>query len=77
MKDGLPYGALEIDPFDKTMTSNEEKKIYGKKVEWRSTGKNSSLTIDEKGNYVFRGFLMATENSSLKINKAVIILKKS
>ncbi len=76
LKDDLPYGALEIDPFEKKITLNEKKNIDGKKVEWRSLGKNASLTIDESGNYSFRAYLVASENSTLQIAKATLILKK-
>lgn len=76
LKDNLPYGALEIDPFEKKISIGEIKTDMNGKVKWSFTGKNASLNIDEDGNYTFRGFLMANENSTLEINKAEIAIKE-
>lgn len=76
LKDGENLGGLEIDPTDKNITIGEIKTSLGGKTDWSFSGKNSEIKIEDDGNYTFKGILIASENSSLNVNKAEIILKK-
>lgn len=74
-KDGMDYGGLDIDPTKMNVTLKELKKSIMGKTEWSYTGKNTKITIKEDGNYTFKGILIASENPSLVINKAELVLK--
>ena len=76
LKDGEKYGGLEIDPTDKNITIGEVKTSILGKTDWSFSGKNTEITIEEEGNYTFKGILVASENASLKVEKAEIVLKK-
>jgi len=73
---GEVFGGLEIDPTDKNITIGEVKTSFMGKTNWSFTGKNSELQIEDDGSYTFRGILLASENPSLKVKKAEIVLKK-
>ncbi|MBL3656260.1 hypothetical protein [Fulvivirga sediminis] len=76
LKDGAKFGGMEIDPFEGDMTINESKVQLGGKTEWGFTRRNANLTIEEAGNYTFQAILVTSENPTLKIDKAEIVLKK-
>ena len=75
-RNGEKYGGLEIDPMDKSITIGELKTSIMGKTNWRFVGKNSKIKIEEDGEYTFKGLLVASDNPSLNIEKAEIILKK-
>ncbi|WP_109850965.1 hypothetical protein [Aquimarina sp. AU58] len=68
---GFKMNALETNP-----TMMEIKKSLGNKTTWRYTGKMNHWTIKEDGNYTFKAVLHSSENHTLKINKAELVLKK-
>ena len=76
LKDGETYGNLEIDPTDKNVTIGEIKTQIMGKTNWSFTGKNKKLIIEEDGNYTFRALLAASDNPSLNLKKAELVLKK-
>ena len=76
LKDAEDFDVLEIDPREKNVTIGERKTSVMDKTDWSFTGKNSGITIEEDGNYTFRGILVASDNPTLKVNKAEIVLKK-
>ncbi|WP_225034894.1 hypothetical protein [Winogradskyella sp. SM1960] len=76
IKNDEKLGVLEIDPTDKNITIGELKTSINGKTDWSFTGKNTELDIKEDGNYTFRGLLVASENSTLEINKAELVIKK-
>lgn len=67
---------LEIDPMDKNITLTELRSTVMNKTAWSFTGKNAEMLIEEDGNYTFRGILAASENTTLIINKAELIIRK-
>ena len=69
-------GVLEIDPTDKNRTLGEVKTSIMGKTEWSFSGKNKKMKMEEDALYAFKGILIASENASLKINKAEIVIKK-
>ena len=76
LKDGETIANLTLDPTDKNITIGEvEKSIMGK-TDWRFSGKNSVFEIEESGRYTFKGILIASDNQSLEVNKAEVVLKK-
>ena len=76
LKDGVTYGNLEIDPTDKNVTIGGMKTEIMGKTDWSFTGRNKSLTIEEDGHYTFRALLAASDNPSLNLKKAELVLKK-
>ncbi len=75
-KDGEQHGRFEIDPTEKSITTGELKTSIMGKTNWRFMGKNTKIEIEEDGEYTFKGLLVASDNPSLKITKAEIVLKK-
>ncbi|WP_018343620.1 hypothetical protein [Cytophaga aurantiaca] len=76
LKNNENVGVLTIDPTDKNITIGEVKTSLMNKTSWSFTGKNSEFTIPEDATYTFKGILIASDNPTLKIKKAEIILKK-
>jgi hypothetical protein len=75
-KDGKGMGGLEVDPREKDMTMNEVRTTIGDKTTWRFFGRGAVVPISEAGTYKFEAILVASENTSLKIKKAELVLKK-
>jgi len=67
---------FEIDPTKKNITVGEVKTNVMDKTKWRFSGKNHDLTIEEDGTYRITSILVASENPSLKITKAELVIKK-
>lgn len=76
LKNGENFGGLEIDPTDKNITIGEVKTSLMGKTDWSFSGKNSEIKIEEDGNYTFKGILVSSDNSTLEVMKAEIVLKK-
>jgi hypothetical protein len=75
-KDGKDLGSMEIDPRKKDMTIGEVKTSLGDKISWSFSGRGAIIPISEAGNYTFEAILLASNNSSLVIKKAELVLKK-
>ena len=76
LKDGEKQNGFEIDPTDKNITKGEVRTTLMDKTDWSFVGKNSEIQIVEDGKYTFRDILVASENPTLKLTKAEIVLKK-
>ncbi|MCR9253317.1 MAG: hypothetical protein NXI20_23085 [bacterium] len=76
LKDGEQLGGFEFDPTEKNITVGEIKTTVMGKTDWKFSGKNTFMTIEEDGNYTFEAILVASENPTLIVNKAEIVLKK-
>jgi hypothetical protein len=76
LKNGKSFGGLEIDPTDKNITIGEVKTTLMGKTDWSFSGKNSEIKIEEDANYTFKGILIASDNPTMKVTKAEIVLKK-
>jgi hypothetical protein len=76
MKDGKEFGGLEIDPLKKNLTIGETKLTLQNKTTWRFTGRNTKVQIEDDAKYTFKALLASSDNPTLKINKAEIIIKK-
>ena len=74
--DGQSIDTFEIDPTDKNITMGEVKTTVMDKTNWSFTGKNYDILIEESGEYTFKAFLVASENPSLVIDKAELVIKK-
>ncbi len=75
-KNGKKDSELEVDPTHKNITIGEVKTKLGNTTKWSFMGKNSELKIKEDGNYTIKSILVASKNSSLKVNRAELVLKK-
>lgn len=75
-KNGEQHGGFEINPFDKNITIGEVKTTINNKTKWRFSGKNITLTIEDDGDYTYKGILIASDNPSLIINKAALVFKQ-
>jgi hypothetical protein len=67
---------LEIDPMDKNVSVGEVKTQINGKTNWKFSGKNMKYEIKEDGKYTFKGILIASKDSDLKIEKAEVVFKK-
>ncbi len=76
LRNGAPFQQLELDPTEKNVTVGEVKTSVNDKVNWRFTGKNAELKIPKDGTYTFKARLVATNNPTLKVTKAELVLKK-
>jgi hypothetical protein len=76
LKNGVKTGDLEIDPTAKNITLGEIKTSLQDKTDWSFSGKNSEISIEEDATYTFKALLVASENPTLKVTKAEIVLKK-
>lgn len=76
LKDGELFQGLEIDPTDKNITIGEVKSSIMGKTDWRFSGKNGQIKIEEDGHYTFKAIFVASNNPSLKVDKAELVLKK-
>jgi hypothetical protein len=76
LRDTMVEVEMEIDPFEKNVTVGERKTEMGDHTNWSFTGKNGTITISRDGHYTVRTRLVASENGSLVLRKAELILKK-
>lgn len=75
-RNGENMGIIELDPTSKNLTIGELKSQINDNTSWSFSGKNTEITIEDDGNYTFEGILVASENPSLKINKAEVVFRK-
>jgi len=75
-KNDAKMSELEIDPMKKSITIGEVKSSIMDKTKWSFTGKNSELKIEEDASYRIAAILIASNNPSLEVTKAELILKK-
>jgi len=76
LRDTVVTGNLEIDPTDKDMTMGETRVTLMDKTTWSFSGRNTRIKIDRDGKYTFKTKLVSSENPTLKINKAELVIKK-
>lgn len=76
LKDGKEFKLFEIDPTQKNISIKEFRSSINGKTKWSFTGKNGELNIEEDGKYTVESVLIASENPTLKINKAELVLKE-
>ncbi|MDH5380164.1 MAG: hypothetical protein OEW75_04885 [Cyclobacteriaceae bacterium] len=67
---------FSIDPFDKDLTINEVKTDVMNEVKWKFSGRNLILNAQQDGTYSFKVYLATSDNETLKINKADLVLRK-
>ena len=75
-KDGQDLGGLTVDPTQNDMTLGEVKSLVGDKTSWSFSGRSAVFPIKEDGSYFFEAILLASNNPSLIIKKAELVLKK-
>lgn len=76
LANGKSVELLEFDPREKNMTMNEVKTTMGNQTDWQFEGKNASYQAREDAEYTFRCRLVSSENSTLVVNKAEIVIRK-
>jgi hypothetical protein len=77
LRDGTQTDLIEIDPTDMRITLGEFRTTVMDKTEWSFSGRNTVLEIQEDGHYTFKGMFVASENPTLKVNKAEIFFKNN
>ena len=75
-KGGAQIKKMEIDPTKKNITLGEVKTQLLGKTNWSYSGKNTTCKIEEDGKYGIKAILTATDNSSLEVTKAELVIKK-
>ena len=76
VKDGAEYDQLEINPLEKNITIGEVKTEIMGDTDWSFEGKNGEIEIQEDGAYVFKAWFEASDNPSLNLKQAELILRK-
>ena len=71
-----PYGNMEIDPTEMDLTLGESKTTENGKTSWSFSAQNAAFNVQEDGTYTFQAILVASENQSIVIKKAELVLKK-
>ncbi len=66
----------QLDPEDKDVTMGEVKTSFGSETKWRFSGRMAKIAIEDDGLYTFSSLLAASENPSLQLKKADLVLKK-
>ncbi len=66
---------FRVDPREKNVTVGEVKTSFGNHTSWRFTGKNTSITIPEDGNYTVQAILVCSDPAVLTVRKAEVVLK--
>lgn len=75
-RDGEPLDVIEVDPRQKDMTLGEVRTSIGNKTNWSFSGRNAVFPVTIDGAYTFEAILLASENTSLKVKKAEVVIKK-
>jgi hypothetical protein len=75
-KNDIKMSELDIDPMKKSITIGEVKTSIMNKTKWSFTGKNYELKIEEDASYRIAAILIASNNPSLEVTKAELIIKK-
>lgn len=75
-RDGEVLDVIEIDPRQKDMTLGEVKTSFGNKTSWSFQGRNVIFPVSNDGTYTFEASFVATENESLVVKKAELVIKK-
>lgn len=73
-KDTLGY--IKLEPFKKNVTLNEEKTTLIGHTNWHFNGQMDALKVKETGTYIFRVVLIAEPNTSIKLKRGDLVLKK-
>ncbi len=76
LKNNEDFGGQEIDPTIKNITLGEARTTINNKTDWNFSGENSEIKIEEDATYTFRAILVASDNPTLKIEKAELVLKR-
>ncbi len=66
----------DLNPFEKNITMGEVKTTVMGKTKWSFSGQMHTLDIKEGGTYTLMAAFSSSLNTSLKLNKADLVLKK-
>jgi hypothetical protein len=75
-RDGEVLDVLQVDPRQKDMTFGEVKTSFGNKTNWSFSGRNAIFPIATDGTYTIEAILLASDDNSLVIKKAELVIKK-
>ena len=75
-KDGEQYENIQVDPMQKDLTIGETKVTVNGKTTWSFSGQNVIFNVQEDGKYNFKGILVSSDNNSLVVKKAELVLKR-
>ena len=68
-------GYISLNALEKEITVGELKSFIGNETNWSFTGYMNFFKIKRDGHYKFRILLVSNLNNTLKLNKAIFILK--
>lgn len=75
-RDGEVLDVIEVDPTKKDMTLKEVKTSFGNKTSWSFQGRNAIFPVSNDGTYTFEAIFLSSENESLIVKKAELVIKK-
>lgn len=70
------YKRIEFSPFEKTITKNEVKLTANGRTQWKFSGKNAEIKVEQAGMYKFVATLRTSMNSTLKMKQPQVVLKR-
>lgn len=76
LKDSDTLGTLQLNPFERDISMGEVKTEFGNKTRWKFSGRMDRLDIEEDGSYEFKGILVSSENPTLQLKTAELVLKQ-
>ena len=69
-------GFIELDPMDKDITIGEVRTEIMDKTNWRYAGRMNTFTVENSGHYTLRTILVSSQNATLELKKADLVIKK-
>ena len=75
-KDTVKQGGFKLNAMETNPTLYEVKTSFGNKTSWSYTGKMERLGIESDGKYTFKAVINSSDNPTLVLKKAELILKK-
>jgi hypothetical protein len=75
-KDSVKQGGFQLDALKTNPTLFETRTTVGNKTSWSFTGKMDHLEIDSDGKYTFKAVINSSDNPTLNLKKAELVIKK-
>ena len=75
-KDSTLQGSFQLDALETNPTLMEMKTTFNGKTSWSYTGKMDFLRIEDDGDYAIKAIIKSSDNPTLLLHKADLILKK-
>jgi hypothetical protein len=75
-RDGKSMGGLELNALETNPKMMEVRTTVNEKTSWSYSGKMESIEITDDGQYTIKAILKSSDNPTLRIKKADLVIKK-